>query len=78
MVVGFSCLILLIGFAINLPVFLAVTGAVLAYFFMAADASPIIAAQRIIGAGENVTLLATGQSFDDVASERLATTEVKQ
>ena len=58
MVVGFSCLILLIGFAINLPVFLAVTGAVLAYFFMAADASPIIAAQRIIGAGENVTLLA--------------------
>ncbi len=58
MVVGISCLILLIGFAINLPVFIAVIGAVLAYFFLAGDASPIIAAQRIIGASENVTLLA--------------------
>jgi DNA modification methylase len=28
--------------------------------------------------GVPVTLLATGQSFDDVASERLATTEVAQ
>jgi tripartite ATP-independent transporter DctM subunit len=58
MAVGTACLLLLVGFAINLPVFLAVTGAVLAYFFLAADASPIIAAQRIIGASENVTLLA--------------------
>ncbi len=58
MAVGISCLLLLLGFAINLPVFISVIGAVLAYFFMAADASPIIAAQRIIGAGENVTLLA--------------------
>ena len=58
MAVGISCFLLLLGFAINLPVFISVIGAVLAYFFMAADASPIIAAQRIIGAGENVTLLA--------------------
>ncbi len=58
MAVGISCLILLAGFAINLPVFISVIGAVLTYFFIAGDASPIIAAQRIIGAGENVTLLA--------------------
>ena len=58
MAVGIACFILLAGFAINLPIFISVIGAVLAYFFMAADASPIIAAQRIIGAGENVTLLA--------------------
>ena len=58
MAVGLSCLLLLIGFAINLPVFISVIGAVLGYFFIAADASPIIAAQRIIGASENVTLLA--------------------
>lgn len=58
MAVGIACALLLVGFAINLPVFIAVIGAVLAYFFIAGDASPIIAAQRIIGASENVTLLA--------------------
>ena len=58
MAVGISCLLLLAGFTINLPVFISVIGAVLAYFFLAGDASPIIAAQRIIGASENVTLLA--------------------
>lgn len=58
MAVGIACLVLLAGFAINLPVFIAVIGSVLAYFFIAGDASPIIAAQRIIGASENVTLLA--------------------
>ena len=35
MAVGIACLLLLIGFAINLPVFIAVIGATLAYFFMA-------------------------------------------
>ena len=58
MSVAIACGILLIGFAINLPVFISVVGAVIAYFFIAGDASPIIAAQRIIGASENVTLLA--------------------
>ena len=58
MAVGLACLFLLTGFAINLPVFLSVIGAILTYFFIAGDASPIIAAQRIIGASENVTLLA--------------------
>jgi len=58
MVIGISCLILLTGFVINLPVFLAVTAAVLAYFFLSPDAMPVIAAQRIIGAAENTTLLA--------------------
>ena len=58
MYVGIACIILLVGFAINLPVFISVISAILAYFFMAGDASPIIAAQRIVGASENVTLLA--------------------
>jgi tripartite ATP-independent transporter DctM subunit len=58
MVVGISCLVLLIGFAINLPVFIAVIAAILSYFFLAGDASPVIAVQRIVGASENVTLLA--------------------
>lgn len=58
MEVAISCITLLLGFAINLPVFISVLAAVLAYFFLAGDASPIIAAQRIIGAGENTTLLA--------------------
>lgn len=58
MAIGIACLILLVGFAINLPVFIAVIGSILAYFFIAGDASPIIAAQRIVGAAENVTLLA--------------------
>ncbi|MBS1210553.1 MAG: siaT 1 [Proteobacteria bacterium] len=58
MIVGIACLVLVIGFAINLPVFISVIAAILTYFYMAADASPIIAAQRIVGASENVTLLA--------------------
>ena len=58
MIVGIACLVLVIGFAINLPVFISVIGAILTYFYMAGDASPVIAAQRIVGASENVTLLA--------------------
>ena len=58
MSVGIACLVLIIGFAINLPVFIAVISSILAYFFLAGDANPMIAAQRIIGASENTTLLA--------------------
>ncbi len=58
MIVGLSCLVLLIGFLINMPVFVAVIAAVLTYFFLSPDAIPVIAAQRIIGAAENTTLLA--------------------
>ena len=58
MVVFISCVVLLACFALNFPVFLSVIAAVLSYFFLASDANPIIAAQRVIGAGENVTLLA--------------------
>ena len=58
MSVGIACLVLIIGFAINLPVFIAVISSNLAYFFLAGDANPMIAAQRIIGASENTTLLA--------------------
>lgn len=58
MAVTISCAVLLLGFLINLPVFIAVIAAVLAYFFLSPDAMPVIAAQRIIGAAENTTLLA--------------------
>lgn len=58
MAIGISCLILLLAFAINLPVFISVLAAILSYFFLANDASPIIGVQRVIGASENVTLLA--------------------
>ncbi len=56
--VTLSCLVLLGGFLINLPVFIAVVAAVLTYVFLSPDALPIFAAQRIIGAAENTTLLA--------------------
>ncbi len=58
MIIGICCFVLLAGFAINLPIFLSVTAAVLAYFFLSPDAMPVVAAQRIIGAAENTTLLA--------------------
>ncbi|MDL2271712.1 TRAP transporter large permease [Desulfovibrio sp. OttesenSCG-928-I05] len=58
MIVGICCAVLLIGLFINMPVFLAVVTAVLSYFLLSPDAMPVIAAQRIIGAGENTTLLA--------------------
>ena len=58
MSVGIACLVLLVGFAINIPVFISVIAAILSYFFLAGDANPIIAAQRIVGASENTTLLA--------------------
>lgn len=58
MIVAISCAVLLVGLIINLPVFIAVTAAVLSYFFLTPDAMPVIAAQRIIGAAENTTLLA--------------------
>lgn len=53
-----SSLTLILGFVINLPIFLSVLAAILVYFFLAGDASPMIAVQRIIGGAENVTLLA--------------------
>ena len=56
--VAIACGILLACFAINLPVFIGVLTAILSYFFLANDASPIIAVQRVVGAGENITLLA--------------------
>ncbi|MDR1827631.1 MAG: TRAP transporter large permease [Methylobacteriaceae bacterium] len=58
MIVGLSCLILLVGLFINVPVFICVTAAILAYFFLTPDAMPVIAAQRFVGAAENTTLLA--------------------
>lgn len=56
--VAIACGVLLAGFAINLPVFISVLTAILSYFFLVADVSPMIAVQRVIGAGENITLLA--------------------
>lgn len=58
MSVGIACLVLITGFVINIPVFIAVIAAIVSYFFLAGDASPMIAAQRIVGASENTTLLA--------------------
>lgn len=58
MTVGLCCATLLLGLLINMPVFIAVVSAVLVYFFLSPDAMPVIAAQRLIGAGENTTLLA--------------------
>ena len=58
MEVAIACIILLACFSINLPVFIGVVTAILSYFYLAGDASPMIAVQRIIGAGENTTLLA--------------------
>ena len=58
MTIGISCGLLLLGVLCNLPVFLAVVTAVLFYFLTNPDAIPLIAAQRIIGAAENTTLLA--------------------
>lgn len=58
MTVAISCIILLLGFISKLPIFISVILAVLSWFFLAGDPSPIIAAQRIVGASENTTLLA--------------------
>ena len=58
MVILLCCVIVLIGFAINLPIFISMLASVLVYFFVSEDLTPIIAAQRMIGAAENTTLLA--------------------
>lgn len=58
MLIIFCCLIVLIGFAINLPVFISVLTSVLTYFYFSDGADMVIAAQRVIGASENPTLLA--------------------
>lgn len=58
MIVGLCCATLLVCLFLNMPVFLSVITAVLSYFLLSPDAMPVIAAQRIIGAGENTTLLA--------------------
>lgn len=58
MSVAIACIVLLFLFMINTPIFISVMVAILIYFFMDGDISPLIAIQRIIGAGENVTLLA--------------------
>ena len=58
MSVAIACIVLLFLFILNTPIFISVLVAILTYFYMAGDISPLIAVQRIIGAGENVTLLA--------------------
>lgn len=52
MSVAIACSVLLFLFLINTPIFISVMVAILIYFFMAGDISPLIAIQRIIGAGE--------------------------
>ena len=58
MSVAIACLVLIFCFLINVPIFISVLVALLTYFFSSGDVSPLIAVQRSIGAGENVTLLA--------------------
>ena len=58
MIILLCCIVILIGFMINLPVFISVLAAVLMYFSLSDDLSMVLAAQRMVGATENTTLLA--------------------
>jgi tripartite ATP-independent transporter DctM subunit len=58
MVVTTAALVMFASFFINVPIFIAVLLGVLTYFFIDEAAMPVLAAQRFVGGGENITLLA--------------------
>jgi tripartite ATP-independent transporter DctM subunit len=58
MIVSIAALIMFTAFFINIPIFIAVLMGVLTYFFLEDTAIPVLAAQRFVGGGENITLLA--------------------
>jgi tripartite ATP-independent transporter DctM subunit len=51
-------LVALFGLAIGMPIFLAVFAGVLAYFFTGSNLQPMVAMQRLMGGGQNLSLLA--------------------
>jgi tripartite ATP-independent transporter DctM subunit len=48
----------LLALAIAMPIFLAIFAGVLAYFFIGSTLSPMVAMQRLMGGGQNLSLLA--------------------
>lgn len=58
MLVGTISILMLLMFAINIPIGFAVLGVTLLYFLLSGQLDPVIAVQRMVGAGETTTLLA--------------------
>jgi tripartite ATP-independent transporter DctM subunit len=53
-----ASLVMLVTFAINVPVAIGIILSTFVYFFMAGDLSPVMAVQRMIGGADSVPLLA--------------------
>lgn len=58
MVVTIAALLMLALFGINMPIAFAITLATFTYFFLANDLSPVFVIQRLVGAADNIPLLA--------------------
>lgn len=58
MVVLIAALVMLALFGINMPIAFAITLATFLYFFLANELSPLFVIQRLVGAAENIPLLA--------------------
>ena len=58
MVILIAALVMLALFGINMPIAFAITLATFLYFFLANDLSPLFVIQRLVGAAENIPLLA--------------------
>ena len=58
MVVTIAALLMLALFGINMPIAFAITLATFMYFFLANDLSPVFVIQRLVGAADNIPLLA--------------------
>lgn len=58
MTLTIACIVMVIGFAIDLPIFISVVAAVFLYFLAGNGAPPTIAVQRLVGASQNLSLLA--------------------
>ena len=58
MIVTIAALLMLALFGINMPIAFAITLSTFAYFFLANDLSPMFVIQRLVGASENIPLLA--------------------
>ena len=58
MIVTIAALVMLALFGINMPIAFAITLATFTYFFLANDLSPMFVIQRLVGAAENIPLLA--------------------
>jgi tripartite ATP-independent transporter DctM subunit len=58
MVILIAALVMLALFGINMPIAFAITLATFLYFFLANELSPLFVIQRLVGAAENIPLLA--------------------